>query len=172
MPKHDDNFDDEEDLGPSKSELKRRMTALQALGEALTALPDKQLAKVPIEDERLRAAITETRLIKSNSARRRHMQYIGKLMRLIDAEPIAEYLQRRADGHQEKAREFQALEALRDSLINGPDSGIEDCMVRFPDAERSRLRQLVRTARKERDAQQSPKAARKLFKYLRELAEQ
>ena len=80
------DFDDSE---PSKSELKRRMIALQELGESLVQLSDKQLASVPVEDERLLLAIRETRRIKSNSARRRHMQFIGKLMRDIDADAIA-----------------------------------------------------------------------------------
>ena len=71
MPDYTPPDDDAEALEPpSKSELKRRMTALQNLGEALTALSDKQLQKVPIEDARLLEAIHEAQRISSNSARR------------------------------------------------------------------------------------------------------
>ena len=83
MPKYinkDNNSDsntDEEYTPPSKSELKRQMTALQQLGESLLALSDKQLARIPVGDERLLLAIAETRRIKSNNARRRHMQLLA-----------------------------------------------------------------------------------------------
>jgi ribosome-associated protein len=66
----EDSFDAPgEDLPPSKSEIKRRMLALQELGEALVALNDKQLARIPVEDDRLSEAIREARAIRSNSAR-------------------------------------------------------------------------------------------------------
>lgn len=75
---------------PSKSARKRHMTALQELGEALTLLSDRQLAAVPLDDERLSLAVREARRIRQHGAKRRHLQYIGKLMRDIDATPIAE----------------------------------------------------------------------------------
>lgn len=81
--------DDEEIEAPSKSARKRHMTALQELGEALTELSDKQLASVPVDDERLLLAIRESRRIRQHGAKRRHLQYIGKLMRAIEAEPVA-----------------------------------------------------------------------------------
>lgn len=72
----------------SKSARKRHMTALQELGEALTLLSDRQLGAIPLEDERLLQAVRETRRIRQNGARRRHLQYIGKLMRDIEAKPV------------------------------------------------------------------------------------
>lgn len=166
MSDNEDDFD----YGPSKTQLKREMEQLQELGSQLVKLPDKALAEVTL-DEPLLDAIMLARRLKNREGLRRQLQYIGKLMRKTEVEPIADYLERRAGGHQEKVQEFHALEVLRDQLIDGSDSVIEQCMADYPDADRSRLRQLVRTARKEKQGDKPPKAARKLFKYLRELSQ-
>ncbi len=156
---------------PSKSELKRRMTALQALGETLTGLSDKQLRKIPIDDQRLADAIQEARRINSNSARRRHLQFIGKLMRDIDSAPIADALAALdRERHQDTAR-FQGLEQLRDRLLAAGLPGIEEVVERWPDADRQHLRQLLLQEQRERQRDQAPAARRKLFRYLRELDE-
>jgi ribosome-associated protein len=73
--------------GPSKSQVKRDMVELQALGEQLTRLSDTQLATVPMEDD-MREALAELKRIKSHDARRRQVQLIGKLMRGADADAI------------------------------------------------------------------------------------
>jgi ribosome-associated protein len=98
----------EEDLesGPSKSALKRQMTALQKLGEQLVGLSETELARIPISSEKLLHAIEETKRIRSNSARRRHMQYIGKVMRDLDADPIKQAL---ADLHQQRQHKADAF---------------------------------------------------------------
>lgn len=75
---------------PSKSARKRHMAALQSLGEALTTLSDKQLQQIPLQDERLAQAVLEARRIHQRSARKRQLQYIGKLMRSVDVDPIVE----------------------------------------------------------------------------------
>ncbi|MEZ7991842.1 MAG: ribosome biogenesis factor YjgA, partial [Halioglobus sp.] len=77
---------------PSKSARKRQMLGLQAVGESLLSLNDNQLSKIPIDDERLLSAIRECRQIRSNSARKRHLQLIGKIMRNIDPAPIEQAL--------------------------------------------------------------------------------
>jgi ribosome-associated protein len=98
---HDD--DEEFYEGPSKSEVKRQMHALQALGERLVALPDTQLAKIPIADDALAEAIQLARRIKARSGLKRQLQYIGKLMRSVDADPIAEALDLLDGQHQANA---------------------------------------------------------------------
>ena len=122
MPDYDDH-DDTQEL-PSKSELKRRMTALQELGEALAALGDKQLARIPIEDDELLKAIHEVRNIRSNSARRRHMQYIGKLMRKADPAPIREALSALGADDRRAKRIFRDAELWRERLQNDGDAAL------------------------------------------------
>jgi len=163
--------EEEEYSGPSKSALKRQMTALQKLGEQLVGLSDNELARIPIDSEQLLRAIEEAHRIRSNSARRRHMQYIGKVMRTIDAEAIARAL---ADLHQTQQHNvdiFHELEKLRDSLLSDGATAIETVIDRFPTADRQHLRQLVRQQQRESSSGKPPAANRKLFKYLRELAE-
>jgi ribosome-associated protein len=72
----------------SKTKRKQEMTALQSLGAQLVALPESQLAEIPMDDP-LREAVLEAKRIKSHEAKRRQMQYIGKLMRRLDEESVA-----------------------------------------------------------------------------------
>jgi len=166
-----DTEEDEEYLGPSKSEMKRRMTALQTIGESLVALSEKQLAQIPIADERLLLAIQETRRIKSNNARRRHMQFIGKLMRDIDPEPISSALGAMRTQKAALNDAFHALELLRDEVLEAGPQGVELVMARWSSADRQQLRQLVLQHQREIKLQKPPAASRKLFKYLRTLHE-
>ena len=82
---------DTEDERPSKTRRKKEMTALQDLGEELAELNDSQLAEVPIP-ERLREAIVEAKRISQHGGKKRQMQYVGRLMREIDAGPVREKL--------------------------------------------------------------------------------
>jgi ribosome-associated protein len=168
---HDDDQNGYDDEAPSKSALKREMTARQALGEALCELSEKELARMPIDDERLLAAIAESRRITQRSALRRHRQYIGKLMRQIEPEPIAAALDALHQERRGDAARFRELETLRDDLIARGDDALADLLSRFPHAERQPLRQLTREARAERDAGRPPAASRRLFRYLRALQE-
>jgi ribosome-associated protein len=163
--------EEDEYSGPSKSALKRQMTALQKLGQQLVGLSEAELSRIPIESEQLLHAIDEARRIRSNSAKRRQMQYIGKVMRNIDAQPIEKAL---ADMHQQRqysAETFHQLEQFRDQLQAEGMAAIEAVMLRFPAADRQHLRQLVRSQQREAAAGKPPAANRKIFKYLRELAE-
>jgi ribosome-associated protein len=78
---------------PSKSQRKREMLALQALGERLVALPAARLEALALLDE-LRDAVLFARSLTARGARKRQLQYIGRLMRGVDPE-FAEELRRR-----------------------------------------------------------------------------
>lgn len=164
-------MDDEQELGPSKSAVKREMTALQELGVTLVGLSSRELARIPIEDEDLVRAIDLARSINSNSGLRRQMQYIGKLMRRIDAQPIARALEELHLDHQHSVDQFHELEILRDELLSHGDAGLSALLERFPEADRQRTRTLISQHRREQSNGKPPAAARKLFKYLRELQE-
>ena len=101
---------------PSKTQRKKEMIALQDLGEALVKLPAGQLEKLALP-EALRDAVIEARRIHSFPALRRQMQFIGRLMRTIDAAPIAERIGAwRGENDLENAR-FHVLERWRDRLL-------------------------------------------------------
>ena len=162
-------MDMHDDLEKSRTQLKKEATALQKLGEKLVLLPDDQLNRMGLPTALLEA-IQTVRAIKSHGARRRQMQYIGTLMRSVDTEPIEQALLEIEQGAYRQAKAFHRIEAWRDRLVDGNDDAILDILATFPDANRQRLGQLVRSARKEKEKNAPPKSARNLFRYLKALA--
>lgn len=165
----DDVYEDDWEEGPSKSELKRRMTELQQLGEKLTQLTPVQLAKVAITDQRLIEAIDQAKRINARGGKRRQLQYIGKLMRDIDADPIRQAIKDLEQGNQAENQRFHRLENLRDILLTRGDAGLESVIEQLPGADRQHLRQLLRKHQREVSEGKPQATARKIFRYLRAL---
>ncbi|MFL1455825.1 ribosome biogenesis factor YjgA [Marinobacter sp. GN3S48] len=167
MSDHQDN-DAPEYSGPSKSQLKREMHALQDLGKRMLELSNDQLDTLTISDT-LRAAIEESRRIRQNEAKRRHLQFIGKVIRQED-DPDA--LKRAIDafdaGSEEHTRRHHLAERWRDRMISEGDSAVGEFVNYCPSADIQHLRNLARNARKDADKQKNTGQARKLFRYLRE----
>ena len=153
----------------SKTEVKRQMHALQELGARLTKLNKEQLDKLDLGDS-LRNAIDEFHRIKSNGAQKRHLQYIGKIMRTEDADEIEHAIGLFEAGHQAHTQAFHKLERWRDKLINEGNQALQEYVEEYPDADIQHIRQLIRNAQKELKLNKPPATSRKLFKYLRELA--
>ncbi len=153
----------------SRTRLKKEAAALQKIGEKLVLLSDDQLNRMDLPTALLQA-IQSVRAITSHGARRRQMQYIGALMRSVDAQPIEQALLAIDQGNYRQAKAFHRIEAWRDQLVDGNDDAISEIMHTFPHADRQRLGQLVRSARKEKRKHASPKSARHLFRYLKSLA--
>ncbi|GAA0788127.1 ribosome biogenesis factor YjgA [Marinobacterium sediminicola] len=164
------HHDDIDDLPPSKSQLKRDAEELQELGKRMTELRRDQQEKLPI-DGQLRAAIEEYARIKANGAKRRHLQYIGKLMRTADADAIREVVDRFDSASATHNQLFHEMERWRERLIDGTNEDLQSFIEQRPNADIQHLRQLVRNAQRERQREQAPAQARKLFRYIRELYE-
>ena len=171
MRDHQDNSEEELEEGPSKSAVKREMHALQDLGKTLSELNDKQLGQLPIEDEKLLEALRETRRIRSKNALKRHLQYVGKLMRDVDPEPIETALEVMRRPAREANALFHQLEQLRDDVLAAGVAGVEIVLARWPEADRQQLRQLILQHQRELAKDKPPAASRKLFRYLRDLLE-
>lgn len=161
---------EEEIIWVSKSEMKRDMDALQKLGEELVELKPSALKKVPMS-ESLLAAIEEAQRFK-NEAKRRQLQYVGRLMRNEDPEPIQAALDKIRNKHAQQNAVFHKLELLRDKIIEQGDKAIGDVLALYPSADRQQLRQLARQAVKERKENKPPKAYRELFQVLKTLQEE
>ena len=161
--------DDEDlELPKSKSQLKREVNALQDMGAAIVKLGAKDLAKIPLPDK-LADAINEARRLNSHGALRRQMQYIGRLMRNIDPEPIQQALDAiRLCGQQSSAR-FHAVEQWRDRLISEGQPALNEFIGLNPQADRQQLRQLMLNATKEAAQEKPPKSSRNLFRLLKEI---
>jgi len=160
---------DEEDTGPSKSELKRASHALQDLGQELVALGKERLAKVPM-DEDLRDAVKDYQRFPSHEAKRRQLQYIGRLMRNIDPAPIRAALDAFKGVSAVETAKMHRLENLRTKLIED-EKTLHDIAVAHPGADLQQLRVLRRNAIKEKEQNKPPRAYRELFRVLRELEE-
>ena len=153
--------------GPSKSQLKREMTALQHLGAELVALSKERLAKIDMP-ERLRDALLDAQRFTKHEAKRRQMQYIGKIMRDIDAAPLQAAMDE-IKGNSEAANIRQhRLENLRTRLMED-ETKFSELARDYPAADIQHLRQLRRNALKEAEQGKPPRAYRELFRELREL---
>lgn len=163
---------EEFDGPPSKSQIKRELDALKDLGARLLDIPDDQLAKV--SEPKLIDAVQACRKITRGSARRRQVQYIGKLLRdeALSAE-VNEILDRLDSGSRAHAQAFHRLEVWRDGLINQDADVMQEICDDYPDADRQHLRQLARKAADEKASESTrpPVNYRKLFQYLRTLTE-
>jgi ribosome-associated protein len=155
----------------SKSQRKREMHDLKQLGLKLLDFSNDALRQLELPETLLEALLTAKK-IHSNSARKRQLQYIGKLMKEIDAEPVRAVVQAREHQHLTTTREFHLLESLRESLMVHGDEALPTVLAEFPRADRQHLRKLARQARQEQETGQPPGAARALFRYLRELQEE
>lgn len=151
---------------PSKSQRKREVLALQKIGEALVALADSQLEKIPL-DTNLAEAITAAKAIKGHEAKRRQMQYIGRLMCEVDIEPIQAALEQIKNKDQQTKAHLHQTERWRDKLITGGDETLQEFIQTFANADRQHIRQLARKALQDRTTNKNSGAETELFRYLR-----
>jgi ribosome-associated protein len=155
---------------PSKSQLKREMTALQKLGQVLVDAPRDRVRKVPMPEDVLEA-ILECQQISSHEGRRRQLQYVGKKMRtLSDAEVAA--IQQVVDSwrgaSKAEAAALHRVERQRDRLL-ADDEALTELRSEHPELDIQHLRTLIRNARKELAETKPPKAYREIFQILKSL---
>jgi len=158
-----------QDEPTSKTRRKKDMQALQDLGAQLVALNEQQLAATPLPEE-LRDAIEEAQRLTAHAAKRRQLQYIGRLMREADIAPIKERLEELQGRGRANTAQLRAIERWRDALLAG-DSALADFLNRHPRADSQKLRALIRNARREQAAALPPKNYRELFRFIREFTE-
>ena len=163
----DSPFSDDTDDEISKSQRKRDSTALQKLGAALVSLKASQLEQLHLP-ESLLAAVMEAKRLTKHEAIRRQMQYIGRIMRSVDAAPIQNQIDAwNGVNDQEIAKQHQ-LERWRDRLVED-DGVLAEFIAHYPACDAQPLRTLIRNTRKERLANKPPANFRALFRMLREI---
>jgi ribosome-associated protein len=155
-----------EEERPSKTQRKRDMHDLQALGERLVALNPAQLKRVPVP-ERLLEAIELARRLSRREARRRQLQFIGRLMRDVDPEPIRAALAVVGGESRASAELMHRCEHLRDRLLED-DGALTGFLQAHPGADPQWLRAKIRAAREEREHGRPPAHARELYRWLHE----
>lgn len=153
-----------DDARPSKSQRKREMDALQALGVQLLRLNAAQLARLDLP-ESLREALAEAHRITSHEGRRRQLQYIGRLMRTIDPAPLQQALADATGASRAAVALMHRCERLRDRLLED-DAALTEFIAAHPHVDAQRLRATIRAARRERAQGQPPRHARELYRWL------
>ncbi len=155
---------------PSKSQLKREMTALQKLGEILVEAPRDRVKRVPMPEDVL-DAILECQKISSHEGRRRQLQFVGKKMRTLTEAEVA-VIQATVDGwrgaSRAEAAALHAIERQRDKLL-ADDGALTELRAQHPQLDMQQLRTLIRNARKEQAENKPPKAYREIFQLLKSL---
>ncbi|MDO8206867.1 MAG: ribosome biogenesis factor YjgA [Gallionella sp.] len=158
--------EEEEELPPSKTKIKKQMHDLRDLGEELTELGKDQIAQLDIP-EILRDAIREMQRTKTFGAKRRQLQYIGKLMRDVDIAPIIAKLNTWKGTSQQHIGYMHQLERWRERLLE-TDTALTELLTAYPETDVQRLRTLIRNTLKEREAGKPAKNYREIFQVLRE----
>ncbi|WP_422015135.1 ribosome biogenesis factor YjgA [Roseateles sp.] len=169
MQENTPEFDDDDGFDrPSKSQLKRDMTALQGLGEDLLNLPESRWEPLALP-EILYDALRHAKKITNFEGKRRQMQYIGKLMRKIDPEPIREAVAAFKLGHAQDSLRLHQSERWREQLLAN-DAALQEFINEHVDVDIQQLRNLVRAARKDaanEPEKRSGRAFRELFQFIK-----
>ena len=152
--------------GPSKSQKKRDVEALQDMGALLVELPDAQFKRIELPEE-LREAVAACRKITQNGALRRQKQFIGKLMRSVDPAPIQAQLDAFSGASAAETAKLHQAEKWRDKLI-ADNEELTLFLNTYPDTDATHLRQIIRNARDEAARSKPPKAYREIFRVIRE----
>ena len=160
----------ESELPPSKTRLKQQMHALQDIGEQLIQLDLRRLTELSLP-EGLTEAILEAKRMRKHGAIRRQMQFIGKLMRNVDATPIKQKLEAWNNVSLQQTAWLHGLERWRERLLSD-EQALGELAQQFPAADLQQLRTLVRNAHKERLANKPPKSFRALFQELQKIIPQ
>lgn len=152
----------------SKTQIKREADDLVALGKKIANLSQDQFEAMPLGDN-LRAAFLVARKLSKGGAIKRQFKYIGKLLRSTDVEQMSQAIERQLDKDKAAASRLHNLERWRDKLVEQGDVALGDFLVSFPHADRQHLRQLQRKAKQELEREKPPAAARKIFKYIKDI---
>lgn len=153
---------------PSKTRIKKEMNALQQMGLRLTAFNRDTLENAGLPPGII-AAVQDYRKISANSALKRQAQYIGRLMRELSDEEVAQiagYLARLDGSNAAHNAAMQRLEIWRERLI-ADDAALTEYLESYPAADANALRVQIRNARREKEQEKPPKAYRALFRLLK-----
>ena len=173
IPSHmKDSLDNDDDFQIiSKSQQKREAEAAQVLGKELAQLSESQIKDIAEKlefSDKLRHALLECRSIKAHGAHRRHLQYIGKLMRDVELEPIQAMLVEIKRGGAAQAAQLHAIEDWRERLLTEGEPALSELQQSYPELDIKHVRKLIAAAKREAEHNQPPKSARLLFRYLRD----
>jgi ribosome-associated protein len=168
MPHSSNDIDELDEELKSKSEVKREMLQLQDFGQKLIKLSKHQRSKIPFTDEIKDALVLADKIHNKHEALRRHIRHLAKILSESDLAPINQALDVMANKHQQESSKFTKLETMRDEVIEQGNPRVEALLTEHSGMDRQKLRQLVRQANKEKQAEKPGKYHKELFSYLKE----
>lgn len=158
---------DRSNLPPSRSQVRREALDVLELAERLVALTPSQLAKVPLE-EKILDNVHLAQKITSHIAHKRQVHFLAKLMRkLDDLEPIRLAVDKPLEVRRRETALLHLIERWRERLVDGGDEVLGEFIQEYPQADRTRLRQLMRQAQVERRENRAPSAQRAIFQLVK-----
>ncbi|MGJ0486357.1 MAG: ribosome biogenesis factor YjgA [Methylomicrobium sp.] len=166
-----DEYDEEVEyyaVRPNKTQIKKEIAALFALGEEMSNLSPDQLNTL-ILPEKILQAVREVSGMPHKGARKRLLKYIAGQLHLIDVDPIVEKLARLKNKSAHAVREHHLAEQWRDRLLAEGNEAVTELLDDYPEADSQQLRQLIRNAQKEGAASKPPKSARQIYRYMKDL---
>ncbi|MSS75659.1 MAG: DUF615 domain-containing protein [Methyloglobulus sp.] len=153
---------------PNKTQIKKEIAELFALGENLSKLSPAQLNSMELP-ENIRKAISEVGDMPHKGARKRLLKYIAGQLHKIDVDPVQEKLDRILNKSVHSVREHHITEQWRDKLIHEGNEALTDLFDEQPTADLQHIRQLLRNIKKETETAKPPKSTRLLYRYLKTL---
>jgi len=153
---------------PNKTQLKKDMAVLFALGDEISELSETQILSLELPDN-LHKAVVQVSGMPHKGARKRLLKYIAGQFHKIDVTPIQDKLARMKNKSAHAVREHHIVERWRDRLIAEGNEALTELLDEQPHADRQLLRQLLRNAQKEAEAEKPPRSSRLLYRYLKEI---
>lgn len=153
---------------PNKTQIKKDIAALFALGETMSALSAAHLNSLELP-ENIRKAVSEVGDMPHKGARKRLLKYIAGQLHKIDIAPIQENLDRIQNKSAHAVREHHIIEHWRDKLIHEGTEAFTELFDEQPAADLQQIRQLLRNIKKETETGKPPKSSRLLYRYLKTL---
>ena len=164
----DDNPTNPDDEYKSKTQVKQEMADLRKLGEDILQLPEPIYQTLTLNDE-IDEAIKTAKKISSFIAKKRQIQFIGKLLRKTDTADIEQKINSYKQGRKNIAKQFQQIEAIRDKLLSGDTEQLTQFFSQYPQCDKQQIRQLIRNAQKEQKLAKPPTNKRKLFQVIQSI---
>lgn len=153
---------------PNKTQIKKEIAALFALGEEISALSATHIKSLNLP-ENINKAVIEVARMSQTGARKRLLKYIAGQLHKIDATPFIEKVARIKNTSAHAVREHHIAEHWRDRLIAEGNDALTEFLYEYDHADRQQLRQLMRNAQKEAELAKPPKSSRLLYRYLKSL---
>ena len=153
----------------SRSQVKRDFRELKNLGKRLAGLSKGQLSAIPLSEETREAVLAAQGMARN--ALQRHYRYLSSLLAEEDVAAIRAALSGELQPHIKDVANLHEAEQWRDKLLSSDETQFAAFVERYPECDRTRVRLLVRNAKKELELDKPPKSARQLFHYVRRLSD-